>query len=179
MIFYHGSISPRVSWDFESLGHGNDQFGPGWYFTDNKRTAVNYASGPNGVLHRCDINMSNVCPNVGDMHKFKRQIVQSLKLAPNFENNILDWDDNINVAMNNAVNSIMQYTNGPHDMIQQIWIDFYRGHEDVWAKNIKKIFSWSLALPDSTDNGGDQFAVVWDPVAITILSMDKVASIEV
>jgi hypothetical protein len=174
MIFYHGSLRPRKTWDLSSLGQGNDQYGPGWYFTDNEKVAKSYADGPEGVLQKCDINVSNVCPNVGDTDRFRSRVARMMKAAPQARTHLENWGENPREALNQALDLTLDSTEGPHDLIQQVWIDFYLDQEGVWAKNVLKLFRWSLALPDSSDTGGDQYAVVWDPSAITILSTVRV-----
>lgn len=174
MIFYHGSTRPRKVWDLSTLGQGNDQYGPGFYFTDNEVTARKYADGPDGTLHRCDVNVSNLCPNAGSPTRLRSQLAKLIKAAPNAKMHLENWGENPKDAFYEALEMITSSTSDPHDAIQQVWIDFYRHHEDVWAKQVKRIFKWSLALPDSSDTGGDQFAVVWDPSVITILNTARV-----
>lgn len=170
MIFYHGSIRPRRTWDLATLGQGNDQYGPGWYFTDNEKTARHYADGPDGTIHRCDLNVANLCPNVGDVERMRSRLTRLIRAAPQARMHLEDWGENPKTALQFVLDTYMNSVSGPHDAIQQVWIDFYRRHEDEWAKNVTRLFKWSLALPDSSDTGGDQFAVVWDPSIITILS---------
>jgi len=176
MIFFHGAVLPRKTWDPATLGKGNDQFGPGWYFTDNEKVARGYADGPNGVVHRCDINVSKLCPNSGSPSRLKLPLGKLIKTAPNIRMHLENWGEDPKSAFYEALESVISYASGPHDVIQQVWIDFYRGREDIWARNVIKFFKWSLALPDSSETGGDQFAVVWDPSVITILSTDRVSA---
>jgi hypothetical protein len=172
MIFYHGSVKPRDKWDFKPSGD-REQYGPGWCFSTSEDEARIYAQGPDGMLYRCEIDVSNMCPNEGSVRKHAAKLKKLIRSAPNFSSFIVTWAENESVAVKEALETTIEYASGLHDAIQQVWVDFYRHDGADWADNVQKIFGWSLAAQDPEDVDSDKSIVVWDSSIITILDTSK------
>ena len=136
-IWYNGSSRPRLTWDLSSVGKetATDQEGPGLYFT----TSLEEARGYGDYISFVNLNISK------NRWLVKREdavnpsdIKQLILKAPDYLDTLTDWDENPNIALRNAVQSITQYSSGVLDAYQQVWHDFYRYHPQEYLKNIKK-----------------------------------------
>ena len=178
--YYHGSTRRRESWDYASLGHGLDQHGPGWYFTDEISDANRYAQGETGAVHHCKLGTSigaknaipsEVSENWAD--GLRDKIEEAVRSAPEFEDNMTNWAEDPESAVFLATDSLIEYTEGPADFAQTLWNDHYRGDEEAWAKCLIRLFGWDAYFPPA---GPFQHVVVWNPEIITIDSVDSVES---
>lgn len=184
MTWFHGSTRPRHIWDYATIGHGNDQHGPGWYFTSDFSDALKYAQAdrenpdpeyPNGgYVHTCRLLIDsedcycNIVPNEEDdwQDRYGERFRQMIDEAPNADSNLSDWAEERDEALNDAFDALMT-CNGPFDAVQQIWYDHYRGEEQAWAEQLSKLFDWDAGMPPAFDNGV-QHVVVWNPQVIII-----------
>lgn len=187
MSFFHGAVRPRRVWDYATLGKGNDQHGPGWYFTSDKGDAYKYAAPdkqnpdpeyPNGgYIHKCrliidDEVYGNIVPNEEDgwEERYGDRILKMIQQAPNYEDNMTDWDEDLACATHAAFDAIIDGCSGPFDCLQQLWRDHYFGEEEAWAQKIIELFDWDCGMPPAFANGV-QHVVVWNPQVIVMEEM--------
>lgn len=131
-VWYHGSERPRETWDLSSVGHGNDQEGPGLYFSSSLADAAAYGSYLSIV--ELPLQKSKVIPLRGrpDIAAIRALISKS----PDLEDHLMDWDENPAKALNKAVQVIFSAAKHPFDAFQQVWYDFYRDTPQEYLKNL-------------------------------------------
>lgn len=164
MRLFHGMNVDRreAGWDIEKIGRGNDQEGPGFYFTDERTDAERYGS----HLHVCEINTKK-CITVRRKTNY-RALRKLLHNAPNLDDSLTNWDENRDVALVLAWRALCNCPNY-WDALTQVWYDFYRGHEPVWARNVVSLCGVDGYLVPRKKNNGTQHVVVLNPEIITIL----------
>lgn len=183
--YYHGATRPRLIWSLDHIGFGNDQHGPGFYFTDDQATALKYAA-PNkekpdpdypdgGYLHTCKLLLDdevygNIAPLVEDEweRKYAHLIRKMIKQSPNYSANMCDWGEVPHKALELAVNAALKNADGPFESILNVWGDHYMrsGHSKQWAENVAEFFGWDGVLLDPAEKDGQQHVVVWNPGSI-------------
>jgi len=121
-LVYHGRTTKSSEFSFDYVGGGNDNEGPGFYFTSDPTDAwYNYAKN-NGILISAYLTLDKV---VSTTKKPSEKVVRYLIThAPNLEDTLINWDENRRVAIENAVGSMMSYDT-EHTAYQSVWYDFY------------------------------------------------------
>jgi hypothetical protein len=163
-VFYHGTPHKFEHFDLDYIGKGNDQEGPGFYFTDDINTARGYA-GKNGVILACELFPRKIIKSVG---KINLQMVDfMITNAPDYETTLQNWDENIVKAYRIVINQIVK-KNNPKETFEQIWYDFYRYDAKQWAINMMK-FSYDAVLAKTQNDGFGRHIVMLNPEKIKIV----------
>jgi len=74
--WYNGSERPRLQWTTENVGKGNDQNGPGLYFTTSEQSAKAYGK----YIHKVILNFEpkRICPLNGKLNTtFVQKLIKS------------------------------------------------------------------------------------------------------
>lgn len=162
---YHGRLRQIDAFDPKRTGKGNDQEGPGFYLTDSWADARKYAY-PTGYVHVVEVRLRKTVPLTGPVNA--QQVRKLLKAAPGIKDTLTDWDEDPGTAMAMLVDSIVNYTNGPHDAFQQVWYEAYRGHEADYLKRMVAMGYDGVEI-DKATRGGTQHAVVFNPAALKVV----------
>jgi hypothetical protein len=157
IIWYNGSSKPRLTWTTENVGKGNDQNGPGLYFTTNEENARSYGEHLHKV--RLEIKKNRICPLNG---RFEYEYIKYLiEKSPNYKEYLTNWDENPKIALHQAVSSISNLQNGKFDMLQQIWYDFYRHEPIEFLQVVSEKYDMAIVTA-----GTDRHAIVFNPEVI-------------
>jgi len=171
VTLYHGSKEKLTSFDLARVGKGNDQEGPGFYFTNSRKDALAYAN-PNGYLHAVKVTARKLVPLKGKVNA--KDIEALLRKAPNLDDKLLNWDEDKDTAFSKALSGILQYTKNPQDAFQQVWYDFYKGDEAAFLKEVVAL-GYDAAIPDPAKRGGATHVVVFNPAVIKVVSVEPYA----
>lgn len=165
--YYHGTPANFDQFSYSFIGKGYDQEGPGFYFTSDENIAKHYTRGTGRII-KAQLNLQKTVPLTGSPKK--REIVSLIKMAPNLEYTLTNWDEDPRVALLKAVQSILK--NGdkwgmkPHEVFQSVWYEFYKGHEDQYLKNMVSLGYDGVIIPQGNNI---TTVVVFDPNKISQL----------
>lgn len=174
VIAYHGTPHQFDQFDLNLTGKGNEQEGPGIYFTTNKQQALGYGS----RIIKAQLHLNNVVQLSGTINEdhIRTLILQSLGLSDESELESMDgsdefWDSNLSNygeslygAYESAVNAVLRYSTSPHDAFQTVWYEHYRDNAGDYLRNMIKLGYDGVVIPaqDATHY------VVFNPNAIEV-----------
>jgi len=172
--WYHGAERRRTSWDLATIGQGNDEYGPGWYLTTREETAAGYAKAPDGLVHV--VQWQPGTKLLRREHRIRAQglwhnyVTRLIKMAHDSENTVANFGEDPAQALRAAVAAVLQ-RQFMHEVLLQIWIDFYRYSSAAWAENVLTVTGISGALIDRPNSyePHEEWAVIWNPGALEIL----------
>ena len=168
-IFYHGTSSDIQQFHPDFLGHGNDQFGSGFYFADSPHIANQYTSGSFAVKHS---DSPNVLPvylsiknpiNTSDETSLKKDHIKSLiKSAPDHKDALSNFGDVDYEGYDKVLNvAVKSYQSSPKkDAMNYIHNDFYSGHTKEFVSKFKQITGHDGLVDDRNEQ---RIATVFDP----------------
>lgn len=96
-ILYHGSPALFSEFDPSRVGEGDDQAGPGFYFTDDEETAELYAGrrskgASTGFVYEVEVSLSKPIID-GRMQITKPQLAAVLRAAPEYFDMLMNFGD--------------------------------------------------------------------------------------
>lgn len=160
-VWYHGRTTQSTAFDLERTGQGNDQEGPGFYFTSDLADARGYAW-PDGIVITAELTPRRLVSTASRAH-----ITDLIKAAPELEMKLADWDENPDAAMRAAVASCVE-DEYPY---QQVWVSFYRYNPAEYLREMVKLgFDGHEA---TWLTSGVRHMIVYNPACIKVLSMER------
>lgn len=163
--YYHGSSSPITNFSDEFVGRGNDEYGPGIYFSSVPSTAIGYAKdGANGVVYQCQLSLRKV---LSKKQKINKAVLLKLMQATPDDEAYTNWDENQNRAYQNALNSYIDAETNMYDALMDVWYDWYRYHGTEFVRNLVQIGydGYIYEFPS-----GERFVVVYNPASIKVVN---------
>lgn len=147
MIVYHGSPNKFDNFDLSRVGKGNDQNGPGVYFTINREEAETYGQYVNGY----ELNVkkwlsTKKSPNIIEIQKLVTK-------SPEYDENIYDWAENPQKGLRTYLSNMKDEDSNFHAFVS-VWYDFYKNNPDKWVENVAKM-GYDAALIKGSDGYGD------------------------
>ena len=158
-VAYHGTNATFSQFDPEFTGKGNDQNGPGFYFTLDPQEARFYGD----IIMEVDLNLRKLVPLDGALQWSELETI--LKAAPDLEETLTDWGETTPKAFKTALESVIKYATGPKDAFEQIWYDFYRRHPAEWLSQMVKLGYDGVQIGNHV--------IVFNPDSINILEVSK------
>ena len=162
----------KPRFDKSVLGSGNDQEGVGFYFTNNKGEAGQYAH-PNGIIITANFKGNLIDKNTPlDSDK----AIELINMSPVLEDALQDWGfDPPYVTKEHAMEELqssMINEDDTKDTFLQIWYDLYHrgGHDALFVDNMAKIGYDGLLIEKEN---GVRHIIVYDPDALEILNVEK------
>lgn len=125
---YHGTNHDIIRFSTEFVGRGNDQYGPGIYFTDNIDLAKSYGRN----VYEADIVKARIRSARGSNLVSPVWITNVIKKNPDWPDSACNWSENPAKGLKLAVDSIIHGAEDYGDLIQSIWIEFFRGDESLY-----------------------------------------------
>lgn len=146
-IAYHGTNSNFDTFDYSFLGKGNDEHGPGFYFTNKPEYAEAY-----GNVKKCNITINNPLSKSksGNKDELIKMLclcfdVNSLNELYNkfededvfYDSTLSDLGENIQAAIDNLYKNYSNQSN--YDMFMSLWGDIYRFDNKKFLEDILKL----------------------------------------
>lgn len=156
--YFHGSPKQFNQFSYTYVGQGNDQEGPGFYFTDKEVNAQHY-----GKVYKANLTLNKTVPLKGRINR--REIKQMMRWAPDLEDTLTNWAENPNIAFQKAFDVIVNQNN-PHQAFMSVWYDFYRGNEALYLQNMTKLGYDGVIIPQPD---GSNHVVMFSPDKIQIV----------
>lgn len=162
--FYHGSPKKFSKFDMSTAEKGHAEAGAGIYFTTDKSEAIGYAE--HGYLYTVNIQFRKMVDTKPNSKPKRKRIEELVSNAPD-EDDILNWG-----SLDNAVDSIIQYSKSEQDAFDQVWYDFYRGNVSKYLKGMVKLGFDGFYVDKQFK--GIYHAVVFNPKSIQDIEVEKI-----
>lgn len=166
---YHGSETEIKTFVDEFVGadEANDQEGPGIYFTTNYEEASRYGKYLYHVLLTPRKLVDDNTPSEDVDPETLKTIIKSL---PEWEYNAMDWDENPEIGLDNAVTSAIQYNDTEKDVFQQVWIEFFRYNPVEFVREMTKLgYDGQLIKKENETN----HIIIYNPAVIEVKKIES------
>ncbi len=160
IIAYHGSKNKISKFTDEYVGKGNDQEGPGIYFSSSENNAR--GSGP--YVTKASLKLNKVVSRLNPPRR--NDIIYMVQHAPDKDDVLQDWAEDPRKAYFMILDSIMEKKNA-HACFQSVWYELYRKSPTAYVKNMVKLGYDGVIVPRSE---GVTHYVVFNPKAIEIMN---------
>lgn len=151
---YHGSDTKIEKFELDFLDTGNHQYGIGMYFATKASTTKYFGTYTHEVL--IDGNFTTV-----PKKRPNKTLAQKLiKMAPDLEMTLTDWDENPAMAFKKAVAAMVDASETLEELIDTIWYDFYRDEPKQFLINLVKVTGYDGKFIDVDDQ---KFLVLYNP----------------
>lgn len=151
VIAYHGSANKFNDFSIEFVGKGDDREGPGIYFTSHKENAEHFKT-KQGQIVTARLHLNKVLKTSGKINydEVEKMIAMSFgidnlnevdKISEEqfHDSQLVDWGEDINLALFMALKNLRKRSVGPIDAFQNVWIDFYRNNPVKFVQNMTTI----------------------------------------
>ena len=162
--WYHGRSNKSSNFDLKYTGKGNDEDGPGFYFTKSKESAEQYAY-PNGVVLSVTLNSPRLLKGNATLDEVKELIEK----APRYQE-VLSEDYNMNI---NTVAHLFMKQKTRKDVFEQIWYDFYHSKGNTPAYLRKLI---DLGYDGHLGTRMPNTIIIYNPNVIKVIAKDNYVS---
>lgn len=162
--YYHGTQNPISQFSDEFVGRGNDEYGPGIYFTSNPITARGYCEkSPTGMVYECELTIRK---ELSKSQKINKSVL--LKLIQNTPDDeaYTNWDENQNRAIRTALDSYMN-EDSMYDALMSVWYDWYNNHPTQFVRALTHL--GYDAYTYKFDNG-EVFVILYNVASIKVVN---------
>lgn len=165
-VWYHGTPNEISRFSDDFVGNGVDQEGPGIYFTDNEEDAYSYSrkEGSDGFVYKVYLNFKKIVPSKGRVPK--KEIIQLINWAPDLEDKLMNWDENIDVAKQKFLAAVNR-NKTPKEQFLTVWYDLYRYQPIEYVRNMVTLEYDGLLVKRGFLN--TTHAVVYNPKIIEVI----------
>lgn len=160
-VMWHGRTTKSATFDLHRVGSGNDQEGPGFYFSSSESDARTYAY-PSGLILKCELRLTKELPRTGKVKS--ADLLKLLRAAPHLADSLTDWAESPAEAMRVVMAQLVE--RDPFDAFTQVWVDFYRQAPAEYLRQVVKL-GYDHSFVQRT--AAVQHAVVFDPSSIRVL----------
>lgn len=162
--YYHGSSGPITKFSDEFVGRGNDEYGPGIYFSSVPYTSIGYAAdgGQNGQLYQCELNLRK---ELSKKTRINKAVLLKLMQSTPDDEAWTNWDENQNRAYMIALKGYLDEGN-MYDALMGVWYDWYRDHPVDFVRKLVQLGYDGYVY---TFPSGEKFVVVYNPASIKVV----------
>lgn len=173
---YHGAKVKITRFDSAFIGKGNDQDGPGFYFTASLVDSKAYAN-PNGFIHYCKLTPRKLVPRAGKVKT--SEVQQMIRRAPDYTDTLQDWGESPVAAFRAAVEGMIQ-DGEPAETFEQVWADFYARKEGGNAAYLKNMIAigYDGVMNDPAERAGTQHVIIFNPDVVHIEKVVPIADVK-
>lgn len=168
MIWYHGSNRTIDKFNTDFVGTGNDQYGPGIYFSNSKKFSSNYGE----HLYEADIIKARIRNGLSGVFPGVAQTMAWAKGSPTWRDSATNWDEDEKIGLRKAAESIVSEATNYSEYLQGLWAEFYMKEEKIFCAKMsaKLIDGYTLKIDKSSDL---EFLILFNPEAIRRFSITK------
>jgi len=168
--WYHGSSHNIRKFTTEFVGTGNDQFGPGIYFTDNAEDATSYARklGDSGYLYEVQLNYNKLLSSKNNSKVRQEELKKLIWESENFEQKLIDFDMDAESPKNGLKQFLGSAKNEASalDMMTSVAVNFYQNDMINYVSNLSALGYDACIVP----RGFANFCIVYNPKIIEIVN---------
>jgi len=163
-IWYHGRTTKAQVFDEERTGKGNEQQGPGFYFSSDYKDAASYAY-PDGIVMTAKIDIANLTPKEFEESDFEVFVARADPddLATTLSNYAEDPEE--------AKEAIKKAIINDDDPYLTVWYELFRHDPVGYLKTMVELgYDGHEAIPNETI--AIRHLIVYNPDVIDIQKVD-------
>jgi hypothetical protein len=172
---YHGTKDSINKFKFTNVPDARNQEGPGIYFTINYDSAKTYA-GEGGYVYTVDLTPKKLLRNVPlekvDKKILKDEVVNLIKMAPNWKQIALNYGDTVDEGIDGMLYKYIDNSRIKRQVFISVFEDLYRNNPDAYVKNMVKLGYDGVYLK-SKDGSKDNYAI-YNPSVIKLIKTEKI-----
>lgn len=175
--WYHGSKIRITQFSDEFVGRGNDQNGPGIYFSNSKQESKKYYTENGGYIHTVKLNIKKLVSTIKPASVLElRRLIQ---MSPRYEERLLDWDENPRIALQMALEVIQENGNAKDEFLE-IHSSFYSGDSVRFVRNMVLLGYDGFIIEhepnrnEFTDVKELKHAIIYNPSIIEIINIEEI-----
>jgi len=172
--WYHGTKVDFNAFEYQYAltESSNAQYGPGFYLTDNIKTAQGYA-GSNGFVK--EIKLKRIGMIYKGTRKYSPTMIRGYTHAmPDKEMVLTDWGENPNRAMMKLRESLAENNENILELVQSLWSDCWKGYE---AELVRRLSQRSGIDGLLVPQGPETYLVGYNPDILKIVNTIRMADI--
>ena len=174
--WFHGSAADIDAFHLDFVGTGNDEQGPGLYFTDSDETARHYALRAGSVDggHIMKVEIAGEMATE-DFTLTKSMVAKIVKLSPEYADRLLDFGDPDFEGVEKIIRRIEEtYSGQPiREAVISLSNNFWNGNEKAMLPALVEFTSRIGYVRRMKD--GEEHAILWTPSAISIIDRHEVS----
>ena len=144
---------------------GNRQDGPGFYFTRSEEDARQYATGDQGIVLKCILTPKKLVSR--DKEFSNKELEKIMKMSPNFQDYLMNWDENPNKAFKMAFEQFSNMDDSV-ELVQSLWADLYDEEDIAFLNNMIKLGY----------DGTESLTTTWDHPHVIIFNPNVIEVVE-
>ena len=162
---FHGSKHKITNFTDDFVGGENatDQEGPGIYFTTSREEANAYGEFIYTVTLTPKLLLDTTPTNSS---KLRPLLTKMAKMAKDWQDKAQNFDENPLKGISVFVESALDYNDTEKDVVQQVWIDFYKYEPTDYVRNMTKLGIDGLIVPRYSKDGNH--IIVYNPSIIKL-----------
>lgn len=168
-VWYHGSSVPITKFEYQEKvdKYRYDQNGPGFYLTNNIDDAYKYGK----YIHEITFKRKPVQPyknirNLGKNIGTRVFLENLIKMNPNYEHILTNWDENPKKALNFAANSLIENNENCVELLLSLWYDFFYYEPKLFIKIMVEQVGFDGF--ERKQNETDKHFILWNSDIINI-----------
>jgi len=133
-IAYHGTKNEFEHFNYAYVGKGLDEYGPGFYFTNDYDEALKY-----GKVSKYELTIEKYI--IKDKKPLRGEVSKLIRWAPEYKDTLTNFGQYEYEAMNTAIKSLTRDGYDKVDSYLSICGDFYRkqGNSALFVKNLVRL----------------------------------------
>lgn len=170
MKFYHGAKNKIDRFEIANKFMTDEtimQEGPGIYLTSSIEDAQRYGQ----YIHEVEWKPKKRLPTKKTsypMAHYRVFLLRFIKKSPDWKDSAMNWDENPDKGVRDALDSILESYETPKERFEQIWYDFYRNDPALYCQNMARVGYDGFIIEK---NNGVKHAIVFNPSTIHILNV--------
>jgi hypothetical protein len=177
---FHGTHHPESPFNYQYLGRGNQQNGPGWYFTSEETDAWSYAF-PEGFILECALYFRKMITSTAKPRRL--ELMEMIHGAPSWKEGLwADFGEDPVTAMRNCLRYYMAEEN-QHEAFLALWGAHYMYDPQEYCRNMVKLgydgvyVEWGYHSRDQRPKSEEPFHIIsFDNKKIEVVAtLDKAA----
>ena len=163
-VWYHGRTVKSQVFDEEKTGKGNDQEGPGFYFSSDYDDASRYAY-PSGIVMTANIDTSRLTPKTASEEDIEFLLDEAD--PEDLETSLSNWSENTTTAREMLIEAIMNND----DPYLTAWYEIYRYEPAHFLKAMVKLgYDGHIKIPNQSLD--IKHLIVYNPDVIEIQKVE-------
>lgn len=155
-VWYHGSTHDIDGFVLDFVGTGNDQYGPGIYFTRNKELASRYGD----KIYICNIDTSNT---LSSSTKIDKKVIKSLIMNTPDEYAYTNWGEDKDSADIIGIRHVVSTYDNMYDALMEVWATWYHDYTKDFVNAIGAIYNCGIAM-----DGAEPYLMVYNTSSIHV-----------
>ena len=169
-IAYHGSNDKFDEFIdiYVEREEAKDQEGPGIYFT----TSFDIAAGHGKYVYKVKLTPRKLFDETSSKTIDKNFMEKLIKMAPDWKSLAENYDENPEIGIQVMLEYAYDSNDTEKDLIQQVWIEFYRYNPIEFVRNVTKL-GYDGLIVDQRLYGDNDHIIIYNPNVIQIINIEE------